>query len=82
MRTGIKPSSYRKSYKISRGIQAYIVNFKVSNKQFWFMEISLVYDKSDEHRSMYNSHNSEIASTKIDPIKWEKVEIIVIYCKL
>ena len=35
------------------------------------MEISLVYDKSDQHTSVYDSCNCEIASTKIDSVKLE-----------
>ena len=42
-----------------------------SNKQFSFMEISLVYGKSDQRTSMYDGYNCETASTKIDSIKLE-----------
>ena len=35
------------------------------------MEISIVYDKSDQHTSLYDHYNCEIASTKIDSIKLE-----------
>ena len=30
-----------------------------------------MYDKSDQHRSIYNSYNTELASTKIKSIKLE-----------
>ena len=38
-------------------MQSYAMDFKGSNKQFSFMEISLVYDKSNEHTSAYDSYN-------------------------
>lgn len=34
-----------------------------------FFEITLVYDKSDQLTSVYDSYNCEIASSKIDSIK-------------
>ena len=35
------------------------------------MEISLVYDKSDQHTSVYDSCNCETASTTVDSVKLE-----------
>ena len=41
-----------------------VVGFTGANNQFSFFAISLVYDKSDQHRSIYGSYNAELASTK------------------
>ena len=41
------------------------MDFTGANKQFSFFAISLVYDKSDQHRSIYDSYNTELVSTKI-----------------
>ena len=59
LRTGIKPSPYQKSYEVNVGTQSVVVEFKGVNKQFSFLEISLVYDKSEQHNSVYDSYNAE-----------------------
>ena len=35
------------------GTQKFNVNFKGCNRQFHWLEVSLVYDKSDKHRKIY-----------------------------
>ena len=57
--------------KINTGIQSFIVDFKGANKQFSFLEISLVYDKNDQHNTFYDSYNVEIAATKIGCLRLE-----------
>ena len=76
LRTGIKPTPYQKSCKLVSGTESRIVNFQVENKQFSFLAISLVYDKSDQHRSIYDSYNAELASTKIKLTKLENASNI------
>lgn len=43
----IKETLYQKSYKINTGVQSFTVDFRDANKDFSFLEMSLVYDKSD-----------------------------------
>lgn len=57
LRMRIKPSPYQKSYEINRRMGSYVVDFKGSNKQFPFMETSLVYCKNNQHNSVYDSYN-------------------------
>ena len=57
LRMRIKPSPYQKSYEINRRMGSYVVDFKGSNKQFSFMETSLVYCKNNQHNSVYDSYN-------------------------
>ena len=68
-RSGTKTTPYQKTYKIVRGTQSHVVDFRGSNKQFSFLKISLVCDKIDQHKSIYDSYNVEIASTKIKSLK-------------
>ena len=63
LRTGIKPMPFQKTYEINTGIQSHIVEFKGAKKQFLFIEISQVYDKSEQHNTIYESHNAELAAT-------------------
>lgn len=62
---GIMSSPYLKCYEINTGIQSYKVEFKGANKKFSFIEILLVYEKSDQHNTLYDSHNVEVAATNI-----------------
>ena len=73
LRTGIKPAPYQKSYEINVGTQSNVVEFKGVNKQFSFLEISLVYDKSEQHNSAYGSYNAELAATHITSVQLENL---------
>ena len=65
LRTGIKPTPYQKTFEVNTGTQSHVLEFKGANKQFSFIEISLVYDKSEQHSSIYDSYNIELAATRI-----------------
>ena len=39
------------------------------NRQVDWIELSLVYDKSDKHTTIYDSYNVEIASKAIKSVK-------------
>ena len=73
IRTGIKPTPYQKSYEINVGSQSHVVEFKGTNKQFSFIEISLVFDKSEQHNSVYDSYSFELAATSIGSIQLENL---------
>ena len=64
LRTGIKPTPYQKSYEINTGAQSFVIDFRGVNKQFSFLGMFLVYDKSNQHITGFNSLNIELASTK------------------
>ena len=49
----------------------FTIDFRSTNKRFSFLEISIVYNKSDQHNSIYYSYNIELASTKTKLIKLE-----------
>ena len=71
LRTGIKPTPYQKSFELVSGTESRVVNFQAVNKQFSFLAISLVYYKSDQHRSTYDSYNVVLASPKIKSTELE-----------
>ena len=73
LRTGIKPTPYQKSYEVNVGTQSHVIEFKGLNKQFSFFEISLVYDKSEQHNSVYDSYNAELAATHIGSVQLENL---------
>ena len=53
------------------GTQTINVNFQGANRQFAWLEISLVYDKSDQHQTIYDSYNAEVAAKKIRSLTLE-----------
>ena len=55
----------QKLYEIGVVVQIYRVDFVEANRQFHWLEISLVYDKSNKHAAIYDSYNLERASTFI-----------------
>ena len=69
LRTGIQRTPYQKSYELVAGSQSRTVTFNNAYKQFSFLEISLVFDRSDQHLSIYDSYNAEVAATQIKSIK-------------
>ena len=41
--------------------------FELSNEHLSFLEISLVFDSSHQHKSIYNSYNAEtVSSTRVE----------------
>ena len=45
------------------------MNILGANRQFDWIEISIVYDESDKHTSIYDSYNVELAAKTIKSIK-------------
>ena len=46
---GIQKAPYQKTYELQTGSQEFTVDFKGCERQLDWLEISLVYDKSDKH---------------------------------
>ena len=73
LRTGVQFSAYQQSFEVNISTQSVNVNFQVANRQFAWIEISLVYDRSDQHQTVYDNYNTELAATKIQSLKSENV---------
>ena len=71
LRTGTRMTPYQQSFEINTGTQNINENFVSTNRQFAFLEVSLVYDKSDQHKTIYGSYNVEIAAAKLQSLKIE-----------
>ena len=54
---------------MSLGSDTINVDFLGSNRQFDWLEISLVFDKRDKHTTIYDSYNAELAAKYIKTIK-------------
>ena len=69
LQTGIQKTPLQKSYKMSVGSQSRTITFNNAFKQFPFLKIPLIYEKSDQYLSIYDSYNTEIACAHIKLIK-------------
>ena len=76
LRTEIQPTPYQESYEMVNRSQSRTVTFEPSVMQFYFLEFSLVYDSSEQHKSIYDSYNAEVAAVQISSIKLENTSII------
>ena len=71
LRQGLLPSPYQQFFEINTGTQSFTCIFKGAQRQFDWLEISIVYDKSFQHTTIYNSYDLEIASKLIKTTKFE-----------
>ena len=71
LRQVVLPSPYQQLFEINTGTQSYTYTFKGAQRQFDWLEISLVYDKSFQHTTIYDSYDLEIASKLIKTNKFE-----------
>ena len=56
-------------HKINTGQDSLNTNFLPTNRQFDWIELSILYDKSDKHTSIYDSYNFELAAKTVKSIK-------------
>ena len=66
---GTQKTSQQKTYEISIGQDSLDVEFLGSNRQYDWLEISVVHDKSDKHTTIYDSYNRELAAQVIKPLR-------------
>ena len=48
----VKKTALQKSYEIAVGVQSYTIDFVAKSRQFGWLEISLVYDKSNKYEAI------------------------------
>ena len=65
IRMGTQKTPLQKTYEINVGQESIDIDFLGANRQFDWLEISLVYNKSDKHTTIYDSYNHELAAKQI-----------------
>ena len=65
LRMGAQKTPLQKAYEISKGSDSLNIELLGSNRQFDWIEISIVPDKSDKHTTIYDSYNRELAAQEI-----------------
>ena len=68
---GVLPAPYQQLFEINKETQSLSVSFKGTQRQFEWLEISLIYDKSYQHLTIYDSYDLELAAKMIQSIKLE-----------
>ena len=71
LRQGVLPVPYQQEFEIAVSMQSFTCTFKGAQRQFDWFEISVVYNKSYQHTTIYDSYDLEIASKVIQSIKFE-----------
>ena len=66
---GAQKTLIQKTYEIQKGSDSLNIAFLGGNKQFDWIEISIVPDKSDKHKTIYDSYNREMAAQLIKSLK-------------
>ena len=69
LRMGAQKTPIQKTYEIQKGSDSLNVEFLEANRQFDWIEISIVPDKSDKHTTMYDNYNREMAAQLIKSLK-------------
>ena len=59
IRMGVQKTPIQKKYEIKQGSDSLNVEFLGANRQFDWIEISIVPDKSNKHTGIYDSYNRE-----------------------
>ena len=73
LRMGIQKTPYQKTYELQAGYQKFTMDFKGCNRQFDWLKISLLYNKSIKHLTIYDSYNAECAAKMIKKIELSNI---------
>ena len=68
-RMGAQKTPIQKAYEIRQGSDSLNIEFLAANRQFDWIEISIVNDKGDKHTTTYDSYNGELAAQNIKSLK-------------
>ena len=71
LRQGVLPSPHQRLFEINTGTQIFTCTFTGAKRQINWLEISIVYDKSYQHRTIYDSYDLDWAPKLIQTIKFE-----------
>ena len=66
---GAQKIPIQKTYEINVGQNSLNIEFLGANRQFDWIELYLVYDKSDKHTTIYDSYDVEMASKAIKLVR-------------
>ena len=65
---GTHKTPIQKTYEINTRQDSLNIDFLGTNRQFDWIEISIIYSKSDKHTSIYDSYNVKLAAKTIKSV--------------
>ena len=71
LRQGVLPSLYQQLFEVNTGTQSFTCTFKGAERQFDWLEISVVCGKLFQHTTICDSYDLELTSKLIKTIKFE-----------
>ena len=71
LRQSVLPVPYRQEIEVNTGTQDLTCTFKGAQRQFDWLEILIVYDKSYQHTTIYDSYDLELSAGLIQSLKFE-----------
>ena len=66
---GTQETPLQKTYEVSTGQDSIDIDFLGANRQFDWTELSLVYDKSNKHTTIYDTYNRELAAKRVKSVR-------------
>ena len=70
VRMGVLPNPFQQTFEVATGAQTISVDFQGASRELNWLEISLVYDKSYAHETVYDSYELELAAHLIESVKF------------
>ena len=71
LRQGVLPAPFQQEFEVSTGTQNFTCTFKSAQRQLDWLEISIIYNNSYQHNTIYDSYDVELAAKLIKTIKFE-----------
>ena len=66
----VLPNPFQQTFEVATGAQTISVDFQGASRELNWLEISLVYDKSYAHETVYDSYDLELAAHLIESVKF------------
>ena len=74
LKTGVLLDPYQQGFEVNKWIQSIKIDFKGLNRQIEWLETYLVYHKTDQHLTIYDGYDVELAAKFIKKITLENVQ--------
>ena len=70
IRIGTQKALLQKTYDVNVGQDSVDIDFVGANRQFDWIELALVYGKSDKHTTVYESYIHDLAARRIKSVSF------------
>ena len=70
VRMGVLPNPFQQTFEVAAGAQTISVDMQGASRDINFLEISLEYDTSYEHETVYDSYGLELSAKLIESVKF------------